>query len=499
MEFDYTASIELNDVPVLSAEQLAASVITAVQAGRRVLALFGLPETDGSGVGLFCLLADDATRTLSAMRTTPLDAFDSMTPQCPQVHLFERELFEQWRIRPEGHPWLKPVRYCPPETGETERPGPAETQYYRVRGSQVHEVAVGPVHAGIIEPGHFRFQCYGENVMHLEIQLGFQHRGIEKLIRNAPTHRLLPLLECVAGDSSIAHATAGCTLIERLAGTPVSIRGQLIRRVALELERLANHTGDLGAIGGDTGFLPTSAWNGRIRGDFLNMTALICGNRFGRGLLRPGGVLQDVDEELCQTVIKKLRAAYRDVRGAVDVMFASQSVLARLTGTGRVSTQAALDLGLVGMAARACGLPRDARFTFPVDELPLGDMLPRTETSGDVLARARVRSAELNDAATSAIAALTHIPFTHPETALTDLPIPVLPANRCAVGIAEGWRGEICHVGITDARGAFRVYKIVDPSFHNWMGLAMALRDEQISDFPLCNKSFNLSYCGHDL
>ncbi|HIU17379.1 MAG TPA: hydrogenase [Candidatus Avidesulfovibrio excrementigallinarum] len=499
MEFGYTASIDLNDVPVLSAEELTTSVVASVQAGRRVLALFGLPEEDGSGVGLFCLLADDATRTLAAMRTAPLAAFDSMTPQCPQVHLFERELFEQWQIRPEGHPWLKPVRYCPPEVGDAPRPGPAETQYYRILGSQVHEVAVGPVHAGIIEPGHFRFQCYGENVMHLEIQLGFQHRGIEKLIRNAPARRLLPLVECVAGDSSIAHVTACCTLIERLTGLSVSMRGQLLRRVALELERLANHTGDLGAIGGDTGFLPTSAWNGRIRGDFLNMTALLCGNRFGRGLLCPGGVLQDVDTELCQTIGKRLRAAYRDVRGAVDIMFASQSVLARLTGTGRVSRQAATDLGLVGMAARACGLPRDARVTFPVDDLPLGDMTPRTELSGDVLARARVRSAELNDAAATAGAALTHIPFTRPGEALGTSSIPALPANRCAVGIAEGWRGEVCHVGITGAKGTFRAYKIVDPSFHNWMGLAMALRDEQISDFPLCNKSFNLSYCGHDL
>ena len=499
MEFNYTASIGLHDVPVLSAEELTASVVASVQAGRRVLALFGLPETDGSGTGLFCLLADDATRTLSAMRTAPLAAFESMTPQCPQVHLFERELFEQWQIRPEGHPWLKPVRYCPPESGTGERPGPAETQYYRIAGSQVHEVAVGPVHAGIIEPGHFRFQCYGENVMHLEIQLGFQHRGIEKLIRNAPASRILPLVECVAGDSSIAHATACCTLIERLAGIPVSMRGQLIRRAALELERLANHTGDLGAIGGDTGFLPTSSWNGRIRGDFLNMTALLCGNRFGRGLLRPGGVLQDADTELCQEIIKKLRAAYRDVRGAVDVMFASQSVLARLTGTGHVSRQAALDLGMVGMAARASGLPRDARFTFPVDDLPLGEMVPHTETSGDVLARARVRSAELDDAAATASAALTHIPFTQPEPPRMDPLLPALPADRCAVGIAEGWRGEVCHVGITGSDGTFRAYKIVDPSFHNWMGLAMALRDEQISDFPLCNKSFNLSYCGHDL
>lgn len=134
------------------------------------------------------------------MRTTPLNAFDSMTPRCPQVHLFERELFEQWNIRPEGHPWLKPVRFCPPQNGATEtRPGPAQTRYYRISGNEVHEVAVGPVHAGIIEPGHFRFQCYGENVMHLEIQLGFQHRDVERMVRTGPAMRTLPLMECSCG------------------------------------------------------------------------------------------------------------------------------------------------------------------------------------------------------------------------------------------------------------------------------------------------------------
>ena len=497
MNFSHIDSIALADVPVLSAEALAETVIASVQAGQRVIALFGLPEPQG--VGLFCLLADDSTHTLSALRTQPLTFFDSMTPRCPQVHLFEREIFEQWRIRPEGHPWLKPVRFCPPQTGSAEdRPGPAQTSYYRVTGNEVHEVAVGPVHAGIIEPGHFRFQCYGENVMHLEIQLGFQHRDVERLILAGPAIRTLKIMECVAGDSTIAHTTAYCTLLERLTGIAVPERGRLLRRAALELERLANHTGDLGAIGGDTGFLPTASWNGRIRGDFLNMTATLCGNRFGRNLVCPGGTAQDADTARCQDIVGRLRTAYRDVRGAVDTMLASHSVLARLSGTGCVSRQDAINLGLVGMAARACGVSRDARFAFPTDELATEGITLREERTGDVLARTLVRSREVDDSVQAVEMALMRLAFApSEENCCTELP--ELPPNRCAVGLVEGWRGEVCHVGITDENGKFRAYKIIDPSFHNWMGLAMALRGEQISDFPLCNKSFNLSYCGHDL
>ena len=213
----------------------------------------------------------------------------------------------------------------------------------------------------------------------------------------------------------MGHCTAYSVVLERLAGVSVPLRAQLLRRMGLEFERLANHTGDLGAIAGDTGFLPTSSWNGRIRGDFLNMTAEICGNRFGRGLVCPGGVNWDLDPAACRGLLDRLRAGWRDVKGAVDVMFASPSVLDRLTGTGCVSLRTAEDFGMVGVAQ------------------------------------------------------------------------------------VEGWRGELCHVAVTDAEGRFGVYKIYDPSWHNWSGLEMALRGEQISDFPLCNKSFNLSYCGHDL
>ncbi|MDE5879542.1 MAG: NADH-quinone oxidoreductase subunit C, partial [Desulfovibrio sp.] len=304
-EFDYRESVALEEVPVLDAVALGERILEAVRGGWRVLAYFGLPEagadagadSDKPRAGLCCVLAHDEARLLAAGRTAPLTVFPSLAEACPQVQLFEREIHEEWGILPEGHPWLKPVRRSP------DAPGAGGRDFYRVDGSEVHEVAVGPVHAGIIEPGHFRFQCYGEIILHLEIALGYQHRSLMELLRPQAAARpvaALRLAECAAGDSSVAHATALCVLRERLLGLgELTERIQRLRRVGLELERLANHCGDLGAIAGDTGFLPTSSWNGRIRGDFLNLTAAICGNRFGRGLLAHGGVAGSLSPDDC--------------------------------------------------------------------------------------------------------------------------------------------------------------------------------------------------------
>ena len=517
MLFDYRDTVPLQGMPPVSIKDMEAFLHNRLAEGWRLLALFGLPEStaENAPVGLCCVLAQDSSHYLAALRTTPLQSYASMTPRCPQVHLFERELFEQWGIEPVGHPWLKSVRRTPdaPETATNATdqnssmgagpgaPAAAKTPYpfCRVEGEEIHEVAVGPVHAGVIEPGHFRFQCYGENVLHLEIALGYQHRGLERMLLQGPPARRLPLMECAAGDTTVGHATAHCVLLERLEGRVVAPRAQRLRRVGLELERLANHTGDLGAIGGDTGFLPTSSWNGRIRGDFLNLSASLCGNRFGRGLLRPGGTAYDLNAEECADMLERVRAAGRDARGAVDVMLHSHSVLERLTDTGRISTEAAQNLGLVGVAARACGLKFDARFHFPLSDLPCRDCAPRVESTGDVLARTLVRSNELNDSlrlVAADLSALADMPAVTAPIAPTPQQ---MPPHTLAVSQVEGWRGEICHVAVTGANGDFLTYKIVDPSFHNWPGLALALRGNQISDFPLCNKSFNLSYCGHDL
>ena len=505
MEYGYRDTCPVEDIPVLHAEELKALVTSLVAKGWRLALFCGVPQQvfapGTQGVGLLCLLLHDQTSRYLPLRTEAVHDYPSLTLECPQAHWFEREIFEDWRIEPLGHPWLKPVRFIPAKAHAVqpgpERPLPGDTQYFRVEGAEVHEVAVGPVHAGVIEPGHFRFQCYGEKVLHLEISLGFQHRGLEDMLTRSPAAKALKLVECAAGDTSIAHATAWCALRENLSGLRATARGEALRSVALELERLACHTGDLGALGGDVGFLPTLSWCGRIRGDFLNMTALLCGNRFGRGMVAEGGARFDISLSQHKELLTRLEAAHRDVRGAVDILLEDVGVIDRFEGTGRVPLALARDMNLSGVAGRASGLRRDARFHYPLapaPETPAALRAAEPGREGDVLARATVRSLEMDDS--------VHIIRRNLDSLANDglgAGTAPLQPRRLGLALVEGWRGTVCHAGISDAQGGLAFHKMVDPSFHNWMGLALALREQEISDFPLCNKSFNLSYCGHDL
>ena len=493
--------VMLSDIPQLPFAEFRETLLQSIRAQGRLAALFGQGR-EKSKTRLLAVVAQDKAGDLLLFSTDVDEEFPSLTPLCPQAQGFEREIAEQWGAVPFGHPWFKPLRFhhCAPARQDAwgrdpQHPLlPAERDFFHVLGAEIHEVAVGPVHAGVIEPGHFRFQCHGERVLHLEISLGYSHRGLEAKLIQGPDPRTLHYMETAAGDTTIGHTLAYCQAVEALSGRKVPARAQAWRAIALELERLANHTGDLGALSGDVGYLPTASFCGRLRGDFLNLTAMLCGSRFGRGLIRPGGVTADLSAEQIKTFTQKISVVFKDTNRAINLLWKTPSVMSRFEETGTLSPEICGQLGLVGPAARACGLERDVRFDFPTGMYTVAQIPPATWQSGDVFSRAYVRWLEIQ----RSTAFVQELIQTLPGGQIRSAPGPLRP-NQVVVSLVEGWRGEICHIAQTDKQGRFQHYKLVDPSFHNWMGLAQAMRDQQISDFPLCNKSFNLSYCGHDL
>jgi len=493
--------VPIRAIPLMPAEEFCAEVlenVNAKQGGSRLAALFCAPVA--GELRLFAVLAEDQMGLVHVLSALAGAGYPALTPDCPQAHLFEREIYETWGVTPLGHPWLKPVRF-PRTEGTDSQPGPGigVADFLRAQGESSHEVAVGPVHAGIIEPGHFRFLCHGEEVMHLEISLGYQHRGVEKALVGGPGPRFLHYMETLAGDTSIGHATAACLNLEALAGCQAPPGALVLRAIALELERLANHAGDLGALAMDVGYLPSSSFLGRIRGDFLNMTAKLCGSRFGRGLVKPGGTGFDLDAQRAEAVRAHLSQVFPQAVEAVELLWSTPSVVSRFERTGVVSRFDARALGLVGVAARACDVEIDVRTDFPTGAYAFAHVPVAVAQTGDVASRAFVRHMELLHSEKFLSEHLTHFPWGGSSRTGFRAAMGALAPEHLVVSLVEGWRGEICHVALTDAVGRFAAYKVVDPSFHNWAGLALCLRGQQISDFPVCNKSFNLSYCGHDL
>jgi Ni,Fe-hydrogenase III large subunit len=461
-----------------------------------LLGLWGEPETVHVAI-----MEEHSAGIAVVSLECPERRFPSVGKHHPPALRLERTIRDLYGLSAEGapdvRPWLDHNRWgvrFPLGDRIDALPNAEPYHFLAAEGDGLHQIPVGPVHAGIIEPGHFRFQCAGEEVLHLEIALGYQHRGVEAALVGGPHRATRSQLETVAGDTTIAHATAYATVLETLAGAEAPLREQWLRALALELERLANHVGDLGAMANDVAFLPTAAACGKLRGDFLNLTALLCGNRFGRGLVLPGGAGWDLEAERAAVLGSRLELALDDVERALGWLSDSASVAGRFERTGALTQSFAAELGLVGPAARACGLVRDVRYDHPIGWHRFAPVPIAVWPDGDVFARAQVRSLEIQRSGSFLREELR----AQPDGPVKDELGP-LRAGQLAVALVEGWRGEVCHVALTDGAGRIRHYKIIDPSFHNWAGLAIALRGQAISDFPLCNKSFNLSYCGFDL
>ena len=465
---------------------------------------FALPA--GDRMRFYCLVLDDAEgRVLITSHATGYydeTALPSLTARHPQLHPFEREIAERWGIRFDGQPWPKPLRF--PADRYDRQSSIDNYPFYTMAGKSLHEVNVGPIHAGIIEPGAFRFICNGEQVLHLEIALGYQHRGVEAAF-TATENRLrqMCLAESIAGDSAVAHATAFAEAIEKLTGRERPAQLDRERVVALELERMAMQIADTGALSMDTGYQLGQVACEALRTMTINTTQAWCGNRFGKGLIRPHGTDHALTPEKSAMIrrnVAEIARRYDEVRRDIE---SSPSLLARFEQCGVVPRDEMRRIGGVGQAARASSLGRDIRATHPWGSF--GKCLSHesiVEEAGDVMARLMVRSREVAQSARYIDRLLSIYEQKYGATenpcGKPDYTAPLAPSSL-AFGLVEGWRGETCHVVITDAEGRLTACRIKDPSLHNWLALALAVRGEGISDFPICNKSFNLSYCGHDL
>jgi Ni,Fe-hydrogenase III large subunit len=490
-------AIPKNNIPQLSFEAFRKGALDIVKNGGKVVQFFGYKS--GDGIKILAILRTDK---LFAAGTDAPDSYASLTLECEQFHLFEREIAEQFGIKPKGHPWFKMVRYHANYTGKPDVFGndykqdiPGNYPYYKVEGDEVHEVAVGPVHAGVIEPGHFRFNCIGERVFNLEIHLGYQHRGIENMLVGVPPKRLPVMVEGIAGDTSVTNCASLAQAVEALTNQETDRGSKIIRTIGMELERIQNHAGDLGALSGDVAFLPPANYFGRMRGDYLNMSLLICGNRFGKGLVRPGGVRFNLESDVKKELTKRVLDMEPQMLHVIDLLLNTQSVRARFEKCGTVSQHDADKLGLVGPAGRACGLPYDVRRVFPTEFYNQLEIPENPKDTGDVSARATMRADEIKQS----INIIKDLLKEDIETKTVDTGKYELSPDSFVVTINEAWRGELSHCILTDGQGNIERYKVKDPSFHNWNGLSMSLRDTGISDFPLNNKSYNLSYCGYDL
>ncbi|MCX6069210.1 MAG: NADH-quinone oxidoreductase subunit C [Chloroflexi bacterium] len=441
-----------------------------------------------------------ATKNLSQVDPT----IDSMATFYYPASRFEREIHDLFGIEAIDHPDTRPlVRHAfwpkdyfplrkdsvPPEKFEDDG---TPFEFMPIGGEGVYEIPVGPVHAGIIEPGHFRFSVVGETVIDLKIRLYFTHKGTEKLFEGRAPIDGVELAERISGDTTIGHSLAYCQAIESLAHCEVPARATYLRVILLEMERLYNHIADFGAICNDTGFAAAHSHCFRIRERLLRLNKRLTGNRILHGGIVPGGVAHDLPADL--NLAAELDAIIADFNEIVEISLNNTLLADRLDGAGYLTTKTAADHGVLGYVARASGIDMDARRDHPFAAYPFIQFKVAESQSGDVRARAQMRVDEARESVSIIKQALGQMPV-----GVLAVPLGKLPAWEPAFGMVEGWRGAILHWVMADENGNLFRVKIKDPSFVNWPALSFALLKNIVPDFPLCNKSFNQSYSGNDL
>jgi Ni,Fe-hydrogenase III large subunit/Ni,Fe-hydrogenase III component G len=454
----------------------------------------------------FELEAGDVLIVASASVPENDPVFPSLATRWYLASRFEREIHDLFGLRPVDHPDLRrlplhqfwPADYHPllkdaPRPGDFVDDG-TPYPFRRVEGEGIHEITVGPVHAGIIEPGHFRFSVEGETIVNLESRLYFVHKGIEKLFETKTPAAGVELAERISGDSSVAHAMAFCQAVESIAGVTVPARAAYLRVVALELERLYNHIGDVGAICTDTGFAVANTHAMRLREEMLRLNARLVAHRLLRGAVVPGGTRFDLSASQVKDARDTIARVLADFQEVVNIATGNPSVLDRLHGTGRLTQKTAREMQVVGVAARASGIDADCRRDHPF--AAYRDLAVRVSVlgEGDVWARMMVRVEEAHEACRLITRALDALPAGE-----TTRPIGRLQAGACDIGLVEGWRGTIWHWVTSGDDDRLARVKVKDPSFANWPALNYAILKNIVPDFPLVNKSYNLSYAGNDL
>lgn len=441
---------------------------------------------------------------------TPVDSenarYHSITPAVPAAHLFERENFEFFGLVPQGHPDLKrailhddwpenifPLRKDFARDSKVERKIDIPYNFLRVEGEGIFEVPVGPVHAGIIEPGHFRFSAAGEPIIHLEIRLGYVHKGIEKLAENKTCSEALKLAERISGDASFAHSLAFCHAAEKIFQVNVPPRAKMIRTIFAEMERIYNHLGDIAGIATDVGFTFGSMQMLRLREIMLQKNQALSGHRLLRDINTLGGVSIDIDSQKAKELSEFLLNFLTEFESIEKIYMESDSLMDRVEGTGKVSNQLVKDLGGVGPSARASGINIDLRRDHPYENYDSLQFEMPVFQEGDVASRMLVKISELKQSVFIINQSVNQF-----EESVLCSPIPNQPKINEAFGWAESARGEIVHWLRMDSDGKIDRLKIKSPSFVNWPLLSWAVRGNIIPDFPLINKSFNLSYSGND-